>query len=426
VLAVAAAVVTAFAVALTVQSAHAQGGGSPGCGQNPGLSSGTHTIQSSGQNRSFILKVPNNYNNTYRHRLIFGVHWWGGTAQQVASGGSDGAVYAHYGLEAQANGTAIFVAPQGIDNAWPNPNGRDVTFFDDMIRVVENALCVDQSQRFSVGFSYGGAMSYSLACSRPNQFRAVAAIAVPGPVSGCSGGTGAVAYMGIQGISDSMPNARAMRDRFVTNNGCTRINPQEPGSGSRTHITTAYPGCQAGKPVVWAAFDGGHQQGPVDGCAGCESGARSWVKGEVWAFFSQFGSGGGTTPPPPPGGQVRGEASGKCLDVPNQSTSNGTRLQIWDCWSGTNQQWTHSSSGELRVYGNKCLDASGSGSSNGTAVIIWDCHGGANQRWNRNADGTIRSAQSGLCLDVSGSSTANGAQLQLWSCHGGGNQRWIM
>jgi endo-1,4-beta-xylanase len=124
------------------------------------------------------------------------------------------------------------------------------------------------------------------------------------------------------------------------------------------------------------------------------------------------------------GGHVRGVASNKCLDVPNQSTSNGTQLQIYDCWSGVNQQWTVTSSGEFRVYGNKCLDASGSGSSNGTAVIIWDCHGGANQRWNRNSDGSIRSAQSGLCLDVSGASTANGALLQLWSCHGGGNQRW--
>ena len=42
--------------------------------------------------------------------------------------------------------------------------------------------------------------------------------------------------------------------------------------------------------MLWAAFDGGHQQGPVDGCAGCESGARSWVKQEVWRFFTQFGS----------------------------------------------------------------------------------------------------------------------------------------
>ena len=51
---------------------------------------------------------------------------------------------------------------------------------DDMIRRIDDALCVDTSLRFALGFSYGGAMSYSLACSRPTVFRAVAAIAAIG------------------------------------------------------------------------------------------------------------------------------------------------------------------------------------------------------------------------------------------------------
>ena len=105
----------------------------------------------------------------------------------------------------QSNNTTIFVAPQGINNGWANTNGEDVTFTDDMIRMIDNALCVDTTQRFSVGFSYGGAMSYSLACSRPTVFRAVAAIAAPGTISGCSGGTQPVAYLGIHGISDNHP-----------------------------------------------------------------------------------------------------------------------------------------------------------------------------------------------------------------------------
>jgi poly(3-hydroxybutyrate) depolymerase len=269
-----------------------------GCGKAPGLNSGTHTIQSSGKSRSFILRLPDSYNNTYPHRLAFGFHWLGGTADQVASGGTDGAPWAYYGMLSQSNNTTIFVAPQGISNGWGNSNGEDVTFTDDMIRTIENALCVDTTQRFSVGFSYGGAMSYSLACSRPTVFRAVAAIAAPGAISGCSGGTQPVAYMGIHGINDNIQSGRSLRDRFVRNNGCAPQNAPEPAAGSRTHTLTTY-SCQAGYPVVWAAFDGGHQQGPVDGCAGCESGARSWVKPEVWRFFTQFSS---TTPPtsPPP------------------------------------------------------------------------------------------------------------------------------
>ncbi|MEO3859471.1 endo-1,4-beta-xylanase, partial [Acrocarpospora sp. B8E8] len=49
------------------------------------------------------------------------------------------------------------------------------------------------------------------------------------------------------------------------------------------------------------------------------------------------------TPTPTPtggsGGQIRGVASGRCVDVPNSSTTDGTRVQLWDCHSGGNQQW---------------------------------------------------------------------------------------
>ncbi|MFC7763087.1 ricin-type beta-trefoil lectin domain protein [Catellatospora bangladeshensis] len=117
---------------------------------------------------------------------------------------------------------------------------------------------------------------------------------------------------------------------------------------------------------------------------------------------------------------IVGQQSGRCLDVPNSSTTNGTQLQLYDCWGGSNQRFTHTSSRQLTVNG-KCLDASNGGTSNGTAVILYDCHGGANQQWNVN-NGTITSAQSGLCLDAGG--TGNGTKIQLYSCWGGSNQQW--
>ena len=64
------------------------------------------------------------------------------------------------------------------------------------------------------------------------------------------------------------------------------------------------------------------------------------------------------------------------------------------------------------------------GTAPGTKVIIWTCNGGANQQWNINANGTITGVQSGLCLDVTGASTANGALAELWTCNGGSNQQW--
>ncbi|MEV6329213.1 endo-1,4-beta-xylanase [Streptomyces sp. NPDC051909] len=129
------------------------------------------------------------------------------------------------------------------------------------------------------------------------------------------------------------------------------------------------------------------------------------------------------TPTPTPGsGQIKGVASGRCLDVPGASTTDGTQLNLWDCNNRTNQQWTYTAAGELRVYGDKCLDAGGTG--NGTKVQIYSCWGGDNQKWRLNSDGTIVGVQSGLCLDAVANGTANGTLIQLYSCWNGGNQRW--
>ncbi|WP_433619280.1 non-reducing end alpha-L-arabinofuranosidase family hydrolase [Dactylosporangium sp. CA-139114] len=131
-----------------------------------------------------------------------------------------------------------------------------------------------------------------------------------------------------------------------------------------------------------------------------------------------------STSPNAPGGtnEIVGSQSGRCIDVPNATQSNGTRVQLYDCHGQSNQQWTYTSSKQLQVYGGKCLDANGAATANGTAIIIWDCNGGANQQWNVNANGTITGVQSGRCLDVWG--TGNGQQVQLYDCNGQANQQF--
>ncbi|MEV5754444.1 ricin-type beta-trefoil lectin domain protein [Actinoallomurus sp. NPDC052308] len=404
-----------------------------GCGKAPTLASGTHSIQSSGQNRSYILRVPAGYDNNHPYRLIFGFHWVGGTANDVDSGGTDGYNWSYYGLRRladNANNSTIFVAPQGINNGWANSGGQDVTFVDDMLRQLEAGLCVDTAQIFSTGFSYGGAMTYALACARPTVFRAVAVYSGAN-LSGCSGGTQPVAYIGLHGIRDNVLNissGRALRDTFVRNNGCTPQNPPEPAYGSLTHIVTTYSGCRSGYPVVWAAFDGaGHDPGPIDGCT-CD-GWRTWTSGVVWSFFTQFQGGEPPTPTPTPTptpgtSTLVNVGAGRCLDVPNLSQANGTQVELWDCNGGANQKWTLTSSKQLQVYGGKCLGAEGAGTSPGTRAVIWDCNGQPDQQWNVNADGTVTGGQSGLCLDANGAGTANGTQIILWTCNGQSNQKW--
>ncbi|MFI9584253.1 RICIN domain-containing protein [Streptomyces sp. NPDC052236] len=439
--------VVAAALLVVVAGGTAHGAGAPpsqasadgvaasaGCGTPPKLTSGTHTIQSSGKTRSFTLKIPDNYDSNHPYRLAFGFHWWGGTAGDVASGGSDGHAWAYYGMLSQSNNTTIFVAPQGIGNAWANTGGEDVTFTDDMVRVLGGGLCVDTSQVFSVGFSYGGAMSYALACARPAVFRAVAAIAAPGQISGCGGGTQPVAYMGIHGISDNIQSGRALRDTFVRNNGCTPQNPPEPARGSLTHTITTYSGCQADHPVVWAAFDGGHQQGPVDGCAGCESGARSWVKSELWRFFTQFGSDPPAPTVPEPGVYYRLAAahSGKAVDVDGASTSAGAKLIQWSVHGGLNQQFDFVPSGDsyyqIRArHSSLVLQVAGSGSGADITQQQPDTNA-VGQQWRVVDQGggavSLVNRQSGLAIDVWGESTADGARVSQWAVTGAANQRF--
>ncbi|KAB8139701.1 prolyl oligopeptidase family serine peptidase [Chloroflexia bacterium SDU3-3] len=262
---------------------------SAGCGQTRTLQNGTHTIQSGGVNRSYILNVPSNYDNRHPYRLVVGYHWLNGTATDVATGQTvQRDVWAYYGLLRLSNNSTIFIAPQGIDNGWANTNNRDLNFTDAFLAQVKGNLCVDESRVFATGFSYGGAMSYSVACARPTVFRAVAVIS-GGVLSGCSGGTSPVAYLGIHGTHDSVLNisgGRAMRDRFVQNNGYALQSPREPALNSRTHICTTYTGGQARYPVQWCAFDGDHIPAPVDGSTG--QGGNTWAPGVTWAFFTQF------------------------------------------------------------------------------------------------------------------------------------------
>ncbi|GIF22897.1 hypothetical protein Ate02nite_56270 [Paractinoplanes tereljensis] len=282
-------------------TASAAAGTTAGCGKAPTLTSGTRSISSGGQNRTYILRVPGNYDRNRPYKLIFAFHWLNGTANDVATGGSAGAVWAYYGQQQLSDNSAILVAPQGIDNGWANTGGRDLTLVDNLTALIEGDLCVDTSQLFALGWSYGGAMSYAVACARPAVFRAVAVLSGAN-LSGCSGGTQPVAYLGIHGTHDSVLNisqGRSIRDTFVRNNGCTAQNPPEPAQNSLTHIVTAYAGCRAGYPVRWAAFDGDHTPEPVDGSTST-SGARTWTGGEIWKFFSQLPS---STPSSPPSSQ---------------------------------------------------------------------------------------------------------------------------
>jgi hypothetical protein len=119
------------------------------------------------------------------------------------------------------------------------------------------------------------------------------------------------------------------------------------------------------------------------------------------------------------------QATGRCLTDPGNSTTNGTKVVVWDCSGASGQTFAYGADNTLRVQG-LCLDASGRKTAPGTPVIVYTCGGATNQQWSINPDGSITGVQSGLCLDVTGGATAgpNGTKLELWPCTGQANEIW--
>ncbi|KAK3317533.1 Alpha/Beta hydrolase protein [Cercophora scortea] len=277
---------------------------SPGCSSTPKLitpsSSPTRlTTTIASKTREYFVLLPPNFSPTTPHRLVLTLHALGGTASQVIAG--TGGYVPWYGLSALSSQAVaqnaskiptVFVAPNGLDNGWANTNGNDVSFIQSILTTVTNDLCIDTNLVFSTGFSFGGAMSYMLACSLPaNTLRGVAVLSGNPQISGsCAAATQGfpVAYYGQHGMADSVlpiDGGRAMRDRFVKSNGCSTIGQVvEPAKGSgQKHAVNEFQGCAKDKPVVWAAFDGDHTPTPKD-----KGDQSTWTPAESWRFFERF------------------------------------------------------------------------------------------------------------------------------------------
>ncbi|MEU8532311.1 ThuA domain-containing protein [Streptomyces parvulus] len=128
--------------------------------------------------------------------------------------------------------------------------------------------------------------------------------------------------------------------------------------------------------------------------------------------------------PGPRTGEVKG-VGGKCLDVDNSMTADGTKIQLWTCNGTAAQRWTRADDGTLTALG-KCLDVSGGGTADGTKIQLWTCNGSGAQKWAPQSDGTVRNPQSGKCLDASGGTWNDGTPVHLWTCHTGANQKWVL
>jgi hypothetical protein len=280
-----------------------------------------------GGSRGFAIRLPDHYDDAKPYWLIFDFHWNGGNSAQVDNGGTSGYQFAYYGLQSNSKNGAIFVGPDSIGAGWSNSNDQDLHFTDDMVKLITDNYCVDTSNIITTGFSWGGGMSYELACARADPsvagyaFRA-AVIYEGANLSGCDmSGKHPIALWQKVGLTDTtcpVSLAKPIRDQFVMNNGCTGWTsdqtplqtstnvstepPEPPAPGQYLnpggHICTNYTGCSAGHPIRWCVDQSGHGPGSVDGtsdlyqsCAKAPSQCSSscpcsWTADDVWTWLN--------------------------------------------------------------------------------------------------------------------------------------------
>ncbi|MBO0932496.1 alpha/beta hydrolase family esterase [Fibrella aquatilis] len=160
-----------------------------------------------GHYRSFQYNTPTS--PLRKPSLVFVLHGSGGNGQQM--------MQAAVAMDSTARATnTLVVYPNGYKNFWnecrkaspAQANVEDVdeqAFFDGMIQRLKKRYDVDTKRVFAVGTSGGGHMTYKLAMTMPDAFRAITAIIANLPDStnsDCVATGQPVAIMIINGTQD--------------------------------------------------------------------------------------------------------------------------------------------------------------------------------------------------------------------------------
>jgi poly(3-hydroxybutyrate) depolymerase len=147
---------------------------SAGCGKHAGTGQlKLSTLDGNKSSRTYLLEVPADYDASRPYALTFVFHGAEGSSSVSYSWGLQRA--------AGASANAIFVFPDGIAYkqygiGWDDTKaGYDLPFSDNMLKDLEAGYCIDSSRVFVAGFSWGGDFAITLACSRGDEIRAVAA-----------------------------------------------------------------------------------------------------------------------------------------------------------------------------------------------------------------------------------------------------------
>ena len=133
------------------------------------------TFKFDGLDRSYILHKPKNFDKN--SPLVFMLHGFGSSSMNIMS-------YSQMNLIADQNGFMVCY-PQGsrLETGQSHWNANldmssvnDIGFLSSLAKLIQKNYDVNPENTFVSGMSNGGFMSYTLACEKPDVFRAIASI----------------------------------------------------------------------------------------------------------------------------------------------------------------------------------------------------------------------------------------------------------
>lgn len=278
-------------------------GGRHACTRTTDQAGGTsakHDIESGGRDRTFILHLPDHYEQHDDWPLIVAYHGRGSTGTEVE------------GFSRLSTLPAVVAYPNGeigtgsgYRQAWQGapyepPGVDDVAFTRDLLDELQGDLCVDARRTYATGKSNGAGFVGLLACRLPDRFAAVAPVAgafYPGTEEGCADAP-PVPVLDVHGTGDTTIPYAGDADRglpaipdwvqgWVDRDGC-RAAPQERTIGTDVTIRR-WRDCGAGAEVEHVAVQGGGHVWPGADVYSGGGYVTHTIQAErvMWSFFQR-------------------------------------------------------------------------------------------------------------------------------------------
>ncbi len=262
----------------------------------------TKTIEHDGEMRSYILYVPQVYEEIEEVPLVLCFHGYGSSAQTIA-------FYANF-QEIADTANFIIAFPQGAihDNSthwnvegWINNSPYDdIGFADLLINEISSEYAINQDRIYSTGMSNGGFMSFLLACQLSDKIAAVASVTgsiTPQNLEDCSP-TKFIPFLQIHGTSDNVipyelsvnytESIPTLLDYWTSFNECE----EDPTFEALPNISTTdfstvekytYTDCTSNiENIHFKVLGGGHDW------PGAWGNMDINASKEIWDFFAQY------------------------------------------------------------------------------------------------------------------------------------------